>query len=68
MTIISNLAHFKTPCGSIFELESGFYEPSARSLLNICSGKATNPHLQNDEARGEVIADSSQKDNAKSKI
>ncbi|WP_394966618.1 hypothetical protein [uncultured Helicobacter sp.] len=57
MTIISNLAHFKTPCGSIFELESGFYEPSARSLLNI-----------NDEARDEVIADSSQKDNAKSKI
>ncbi|WP_276953282.1 hypothetical protein [Helicobacter rodentium] len=57
MTIISNLAHFKTPCGSIFELESGFYEPSARSLLDI-----------NDEARGEVIADSSQKDNAKSRI
>lgn len=57
MTIISNLAHFKTPCGSIFESESGFYEPSARSLLGI-----------NDEARGEVIADSSQKDNAKSRI
>ena len=45
-----------TSSGSIVEIESGLYEPSARSLLNI-----------NDEARGEVIADYSPQDNADSK-
>ena len=45
-----------TSSGSIVEVESGLYEPSARSLLNI-----------NDEARGEVIADYSPQDNADSK-
>ncbi|BDB63986.1 hypothetical protein T36_0433 [Helicobacter cinaedi] len=54
-----NNPHIKD--SKIFDEKGAFSSEPTRSLLNICSGKATNPHLQNDAVGERRIAPLSQK-------
>ena len=50
----------QTKDSKIFDEKGAFSSEPTRSLLNICSGKATNPHLQNDAVGERRIAPLSQ--------